>query len=321
MAAAKYPGAQQVRLGEYQNLKAARRMIPVLSQDVENELLILRRRAAVWVPTDQPAARRDRVTVSCYAQFADGAPVPDSGLEGYELVLGSGKLMPGAEAALEGRRAGEEIQFPFTYPEGFRVEALRGETVRFTVLLQRVLRQQLPAADDAFARTQGAETLDALRQKIYTDKTARHEKNAEEGLAENLLAQVAAGLCVQWQPGYLDGLAAAALGRLSGVLQKSGVTLEQYCAQGHTTVPQLQFKLRQEEEARARRSFAVRALAEAERLTPTPEEVQAALAALEAQGKRHKALTEQAMADAMTYRAVLDWLVSHAGVILVEEKR
>ena len=60
---AERPGTAAV-LGEYKGLAVTRRYIPVRLLDVEREVDVRRRRAAVLCPTDQPAARGDEVCVA-----------------------------------------------------------------------------------------------------------------------------------------------------------------------------------------------------------------------------------------------------------------
>ena len=49
------------------------------------------------------------------------------------VVLGDGKLMPAAEQAIYGHKAGETFRFDFTYPTAFRVPELSGKTAQFEI--------------------------------------------------------------------------------------------------------------------------------------------------------------------------------------------
>ena len=61
----------------------------------------------------------------------DGKEIPDSRMEKVMVVLGDGKLMPAAEQAIYGHRAGEVFRFDFTYPQLPSAGAVRQDrTVR-----------------------------------------------------------------------------------------------------------------------------------------------------------------------------------------------
>mgnify|MGYP002224986951 FL=1 len=65
----------------------------------------------------------------------DGAPIPESKMENVTVVLGTGQLMPAAEDAVYGHKAGESFRFDFTYPAEFRVPELSGKTAQFAITL------------------------------------------------------------------------------------------------------------------------------------------------------------------------------------------
>ena len=109
-------------LGQYKGLAFTRRVRPVSDKAVEADIGNLARVHAPFVPTDAPAARGMRVTLD-FEGFLEGAPIPDSRMEKVTVVLGTGQLMPAAEEAVYGHCAGETFRFDFTYPADFRVRS------------------------------------------------------------------------------------------------------------------------------------------------------------------------------------------------------
>ena len=73
----------------------------------------------------------------------DGAPIPESKMENVTVVLGTGQLMPAAEDAVYGHKAGESFRFDFTYPAEFRVPELSGKTAQFAITLHTVEQSSL----------------------------------------------------------------------------------------------------------------------------------------------------------------------------------
>ena len=102
----------------------------------------------------------------------DGAPIPESKMENVTVVLGTGQLMPAAEDAVYGHKAGESFRFDFTYPAEFRVPELSGKTAQFAITLHTVEQKQPVPLDDAFAKTLGFDTVDALKESIREKSAA-----------------------------------------------------------------------------------------------------------------------------------------------------
>ena len=141
--AEQYPN---VTLGQYKGLAVTRHVRPVLDNTIQQELAHRCRLHAWYTPTDAPAKRGDKVTLD-FEGFMDGKAIPDSRMEKVTVLLGTGKLMPAAEKAVYGHKAGETFQFDFTYPANFRVEELSGLTAQFTVTLHAVAEKPPPAPD------------------------------------------------------------------------------------------------------------------------------------------------------------------------------
>ena len=168
----------KVTLGQYKDLDFTRRVRPVSEKAVETEIGNMARVHAPFAPVELPAARGMRATLD-FEGFLDGAPIPDSRMENVTVQLGTGQLMPAAEQAVYGHCAGETFRFDFTYPAEFRVPELSGKTAQFEICLHTVGQKQIPAVDDAFAKTLGYDSLEALKESIREKKRISHEANAD----------------------------------------------------------------------------------------------------------------------------------------------
>ena len=104
----------EVKLGQYKGLAVTRHVRPVTDKTVDIELVHQARMHAVYHPTTEPARRGFRALLD-FAGYMDGKEIPDSRMEKVMVVLGDGKLMPAAEQAIYGHRAGEVFRFDFTY--------------------------------------------------------------------------------------------------------------------------------------------------------------------------------------------------------------
>ena len=314
----------KVTLGQYKGLEFTRRVRPVSEKAVELEASNLTRTHAPFAPVEKSAARGMRVTLD-FEGFMDGAPIPESKMENVTVVLGTGQLMPAAEDAVYGHKAGESFRFDFTYPAEFRVPELSGKTAQFAITLHTVEQKQPVPLDDAFAKTLGFDTVDALKESIREKKRRSHEANADRIAGAALLDMAGANLTVELPAELLAQNAEYQMTQLRQRLRKSQMTMELYCKSAGLTPEQVREGYRKEAERQLRAMLAVRAIAEAEKITVTQQEVDAEIARL---SKLHdtpeeeirKVLSRDAIAAAVTNQKVQRFLLDHAALTSVVEK-
>ena len=264
----------EVKLGQYKGLAVTRHVRPVTDKTVDIELVHQARMHAVYHPTTEPAKRGFRALLD-FAGYMDGKEIPDSRMEKVMVVLGDGKLMPAAEQAIYGHRAGEVFRFDFTYPQDFRLPELSGKTAQFEIELRSLAEKVTPAPDEAFAKSLGFDSLDALKADLRAKKQKIHEEGADRAAGKQLLDMAGANMTVDLPAEILDRTAQNEMKLLKERLSRSGITLEQHCKNSRTTPEALEKDYRAQAESRIRFVLAARAIAEAEGIVVHPEEVNA----------------------------------------------
>ena len=314
----------EVKLGQYKGLAVTRHVRGLSEKTLDIEMVHQTRLHAFYHNSEEGAKRGSRVLLD-FAGFMDGKEIPDSRMEKVMVVLGDGKLMPAAEDAIYGHKAGETFRFDFTYPAEFRVPELSGKTAQFEICLHTVERKQVPPVDDALARSLGYDDLDALRESLREKKRLSHEANADRIAGAALLDMAGANLTVELPAELLAQNAEYQMNQLRQRLRKSQMTMELYCKSAGLTPEQVREGYRREAERQLRAVLAVRAIAEAERITVTQQEVDAEYARL---SKLHdtpeeeirKVLSRDAVAAAVTNQKVQRFLLDHAALTSVVEK-
>ena len=314
----------EVKLGQYKGLAVTRHVRGLSEKTLDIEMVHQTRLHAFYHNSEEGAKRGSRVLLD-FAGFMDGKEIPDSRMEKVMVVLGDGKLMPAAEDAIYGHKAGETFRFDFTYPAEFRVPELSGKTAQFEICLHTVERKQVPPVDDALARSLGYDDLDALRESLREKKRLSHEANADRIAGAALLDMAGANLTVELPAELLAQNAEYQMNQLRQRLRKSQMTMELYCKSAGLTPEQVREGYRREAERQLRAVLAVRAIAEAEQITVTQQEVDAEYARL---SKLHdtpeeeirKVLSRDAVAAAVTNQKVQRFLLDHAALTSVVEK-
>lgn len=249
----------EVRLGDYRELRIPYEPPQVGEEDVQRTLEALRARYAQLLPKQGPAERGDFVLV----QVLDAPEGEERFAQGRELMLevGGGETPAGLSAALEGRSAGEEVEW----------EAEAGR-VRFSVLEVRV--RELPPLDDSFAQTASDhQTLAELREEVRERLQAQASARARAEYEEKVLRAVVDAAQVELPESLVHAEVHELLDDLGDELRRRGLTWERYLQLVGKSAEQVHEELRPRAESRVRTRLVLDAVAEAEGLDPSEEEV------------------------------------------------
>lgn len=173
----------EVQLGELSNLAVSRPTATVTDTDVDAMVERLREQRTQWRTVERPALLGDRVVID-YCGRRDGAVVEGSAADNAELVLGSGRMIPGFEDAVVGMQADDAKTVTLTFPEDYREESLRGAEVEFDLKVRAVKEQHLPEVDAEFLKQFGIDDGDLARFRGDV------QRNMERELAAALRAKL-----------------------------------------------------------------------------------------------------------------------------------
>ncbi|MBI3126098.1 MAG: trigger factor [Candidatus Tectomicrobia bacterium] len=178
-------------LGEYTGLPVTVTRRPVTEEAVDEQIKLLRQRAAHFHEADRPAQAGDYVQFDIEG-FEAGEPVPGTKGENQALLLGEGENEKALEDAIAGMRAGEEKEVDIEIPPT-AAPALAGKTVRFRVQLKGVREPHLPDLNEDFVRSMGRgfNTVEELRAQIRREIEGMEDAQVRgQGMAELLRALV-----------------------------------------------------------------------------------------------------------------------------------
>lgn len=266
-----------VQLGEYRRVRVERRTVAVEEGEVARELERLRNLRATYLAVPRGATRGDRVEVDVAATM-DRVPL-EGGTERQTLLLGEGYLVPGFEEHLLGMKEGQTKTFSLTFPGGHHRTDLRGRGVDFTVTVRGVQQRILPELTDHFAQGLGQFSgLHDLKEKFTAH--LREEKEAEErerthrSLLDAVVSQAAFG---EFPEALVERELDTMLAELKEGAAAMGLPFPEYLAQVKKGEAELRENLRAQALGRIRSGLALRAIARAEGIAVSEEEVAAEL--------------------------------------------
>ncbi|QKF78215.1 trigger factor [Arcobacter defluvii] len=102
--------------------------------------------------------------------FVDGVAFEGGKAEKYPLEIGSGSFIPGFEDQVVGMKYDEQKDITVTFPESYQAKNLAGKEAVFKVTLHEIQEKVTPELNDEFAQRMlpGEEnvTIDNLREKV-----------------------------------------------------------------------------------------------------------------------------------------------------------
>ncbi|ATC85851.1 trigger factor [Pseudoalteromonas arctica] len=146
--------------------------VTVTDEDLANMLETLRKQHAAWADVDAAAGENDRVTVD-FVGTIDGEVFEGGKAEDFPLELGQGRMIPGFEDNIVGKKAGEEVVTDVTFPDDYHAENLKGKAAQFTITVKKVEAQELPELSEEFATKFGVTEggVDALKEEVKKNMT------------------------------------------------------------------------------------------------------------------------------------------------------
>lgn len=177
-----------------ESINVERLSAEVADADLDNMLEVLRKQNTRFEAVERAAQNDDQVNID-FVGKVDGEAFAGGSAKGTQLVLGSGRMIPGFEDGLVGAKAGEERVVNVTFPEDYQNLDLAGKAAEFTITVNSVSAPVLPELNEEFFAQFGIKesTLEGFRAEV--------RKNMERELRQAIKTKV--------KNQVMDGLLAA----------------------------------------------------------------------------------------------------------------
>ncbi len=311
----------QVKVDGYQHLRVTVPNPEVSQEEVAAQVDRLRGNFAELAPVEREARLGDHVVVDMTAQ-RNGEVVPGWSYTDYSVELGSGNDLPELDEHLPGAKAGDTVRF--------QAGAGGGEPADVEVVVKQVQEKVLPEASDEWA----AEASEFSTYKDLEDDIRRRLSRLKRAQAliglQAAVADALAGLVTEAPPAALVDAEVQRLAEdLGRRLDAQKVTLERYLRATGRTLEQVLDELREEAVPNVKLDLALRAIAQAEGLGPSEQELDAYLQRLANDAgvatERFKEEVQRAgrlpaVRSDLGKSKAFDWVVEHAEVVDEEGK-
>jgi trigger factor len=268
------PGAE---LGEYKGLEVGRAEPEVPEEAVETEINRLREGFARLNPVERAANEGDVLLIDFEGKL-DSEPFEGGTARDYLLELGEGRVLPELEQGLEGAEPGDQRQVPVNFPDDYPGEEVAGQTAQFDVTVKEVREKELPELNDDFASEASEfDTLDELREDISEKIKEILDRQIAERFRDDALDAAAAQAKVELPDSVIEARAEEMWRRVERSLSRQGMEPDNYLQLQGKSREEMIEQARPDAERALKREAVLEAVADAEGIEVTEEDMLEAL--------------------------------------------
>lgn len=267
----------EVKLGDYKELTVEKQDREVTEEDVDARIKREQEAQAELVIKEDEAAENGDTVVIDFEGFLGEETFEGGKGENYSLELGSNSFIPDFEDQLVGVKAGESKEVNVTFPEDYQAEDLAGKDAVFKVTVHEVKAKELPELDDEFAKDvdDSVETLAELKEKYRKELTETKEKAAEDAKDEAAIRQAVENAeIVELPHSMVHDEVHRSMDEFLNNMQRQGISPEMYYQLTGSTEADLHQQFEGEAETRVKTNLVIEAIAKAEGLEATEEDIE-----------------------------------------------
>ena len=277
-----------VEIAGYKNLKVEMPSLVASDEDIDEVVKYERKRHATLSDADRPAKLDDQVTLDLVGS-RDGEPLPGLNVDDWLYEVGRGWVAEDFDKQLTGATTGQKLEFT-SIPSGMT------EPADFVVTVKKIQEQVLPELTDEWVAEHLAEheTIEiwksAVRRRIE-DSRLNQVRNT---VVEKATAALAALLDIEAPEAMVNS---DLRGRVQNTLKQfesQGISMEQWLSVTQQTAEQFVDALKEQSVLATKVDIALRAVAVAEKLDATEDDLERQFARIATQVKKKSAAIRKA---------------------------
>ena len=261
----------EVTIGDLSTAEVERISTEVSEAAIDRTVEILRKQRRTFGLRAQAegAVESDRVTIDFEGKI-DGEPFDGGKAEAFQFVIGEGQMLAQFDEAVRSMKVGESKTFPLQFPADYHGKDVAGKEADFMVTVMKIEAQNLPAVDEALAKSLGIKegTVDGLRADV--------KKNLEREVKFRVLARnKGAVMQALLNAAQLELPNALVAGETDRLIEGARADLKQRGVKDAETAPIPAEMFKPQAERRVRLGLVVAELVRNNNLQAKPEQLQA----------------------------------------------
>lgn len=269
----------EVTLGKYVGVVVTEISTDVTDEEVDIAINRERENNARLVAVEGRAIEKGDTAVIDYEGSVDGVPFEGGKDENHSLEIGSGQFIPGFEDQLIGKTAGEDVDVNVTFPEEYHAPDLAGKDALFKVKIHEVKTKEIPELDDEFAQDVSEfDTVDEYKESVRAKLKDQKADNAKRAQQEEALDKIIEDSQMDIPEAMITTQCDSMINQFAQQLAQSGLSMDQYMQMSGTSVDDFRNQVRPDAEKRIKSDLVLDAIAKAEGIEITEEDIDAEIA-------------------------------------------
>jgi trigger factor len=285
----------KITLGDYKKLTANKVVAEATDKDVDEVIERLKTQMAEYNEVDRAAKVGDRAWIDFAGSDAKGEPVQGASGEDYPLALGTNTFIPGFEDNVVGLKKNDKKEFTIPFPKDYGVKALQGKKVTFAITVKKVEETLTPELNAEFAKKVGPfDTIDALKKDIKKQVAAEREHQADRDYQDALVKELIEKSTLSLPESMLEEQKDIVDREFRQNLMYRGQTFQEYLESAGLTEEEYKEKeLTPVAEDRLKAGLILSEIAEVEKITITPEELEIRIQVMKGQYASDTSMQEE----------------------------
>lgn len=265
----------EVTLGKYKGVQVTKIDTTVTDEEVEAALEKEQQKNSRTVTvTDRPVANGDTAVID-FEGFVDGVAFDGGKGENYDLEIGSNTFIPGFEDQLVGAEIGKELDVNVIFPEEYGAKELAGKEAVFKCKVNGIKVKELPEADDEFAQEVSEfDTLDEYKADIKAKLLKDKEDEAKRAKEDAVIGKIVENATMDIPDAMVEYQTQQMLDDFGRRMQSQGLSLEQYFQFTGMTEADYKEQMKPRALQNIQSRLVLEAVAEAEKLEATEEDLE-----------------------------------------------
>ncbi len=264
----------EVTLGKYMGVTVTKIDTTVTDEEVDAEVEKQRENNARSITIEGRPVEDGDTAVIDFEGFVDGEAFEGGKGENYALTIGSHTFIDTFEEQLIGKNAGDEVDVNVTFPEEYQADDLAGKPALFKVKINEIKGKELPELDDEFAQDISefdtlAEYKEDLKKKLQQQKEDAAKRDKEDEAIRKIIDKSKMELPEPMIEMQVQNI----INDFATRIAQQGLSMEQYMQFSGASIDSLKEQVRPEAIERIQSSLVLEAIAKAENIEVSDEEV------------------------------------------------
>lgn len=266
----------EIKIGEYKGVEIEKIDTEVTDEDVMAEILKDQKENGRQITVEDRAAQMDDEVTINFEGFVDDVAFEGGKGENYKLTLGSHSFIDTFEDQIVGKNIGDKFDVNVTFPEEYHAADLAGKPAVFKVELLAISAMELPELDDEFAsEVSSFETFDEYKEDKKKTLQFKKDEQVTRQRQSKVVEKIAEAAEVEIPEPMIKYNQERIMNEMAQRMMYQGLQMEQYLQLMGTTKEEFLERVKPDAIARIKTSLVLEAVAEAENIVATDEDVDA----------------------------------------------